>query len=149
MRIAFALAVILLVAVQPSCSLFASSTQAVTITPSDAAADVYIDGQHVGVGVVQANLKRNDSHAIMARIGDRVATASISTKISTTGVLDIAGGILFLVPLIGIAGPGFWSLDQTNVVLAIPPEPRGPEPEKPESPVSAKKPEGVPDKGIP
>jgi hypothetical protein len=56
----------------------------------------------------------------MAKIGDRVATYSIGTSISTTGVLDIVGGVLFLIPLIGVAGPGFWTLDPQNVTVVLP-----------------------------
>ena len=106
-----------------SCSLFASSMQGVNVTASDPSAEIFIDGNLVGRGAASASLRRNQSHSVMARIGDRVGTATIGTSVSATGVLDIIGGVLFLIPLIGIAGPGFWSLDQDSVTVVLPPPP--------------------------
>ncbi len=104
-----------------SCSLFAPSTQSVAITATDPAAEIFINGSLAGKGAATVDLRRNKSHAILAKVGDRAGTATIGNSISTTGVLDIVGGLFFLVPLIGIAGPGFWSLDNTEIVIAIPP----------------------------
>ena len=118
------LAVVLLIPCQ-SCSLFASSTQSVAITATDMSADIYVDGSIVGRGAVTIDMKRNKSHSILARVGDRVAATTIGTSISATGVLDIVGGVLFLIPLIGIVGPGFWELDATSVTVALPPPQAG------------------------
>ena len=104
------------------CSAFKPATESVIITASDTSAEIFINSQSMGVGTVAAELKRNKSHAIMAKVGDRVGTASIGTHISATGILDIVGGLFWLVPLIGIFTPGFYDLDQTTFMIAIPPE---------------------------
>ena len=104
------------------CSLTVPSRQNVTITASHPRAQISVDGAPVGEGSVTVPLKRNTSHAVMAKVGDAAGTAQIGTKISTTGMLDIAGGVLFLVPFIGIASPGFHELDTTSVYVAIPAE---------------------------
>ena len=114
------IAVLALSASLGSCSLFAPSTQGVTVTSSDPQAEIFIDGNLVGRGAVSVSLRRNQSHTVMAKIGDRVGTSSIGTSISTTGVLDIVGGVFFLIPLIGVAGPGFWNLDPQNVTVVLP-----------------------------
>ena len=60
----------------------------------------------------------------MAKTSDnRAGTATIGTKISTTGVLDIVGGCFLLVPFLGLVAPGFWSLDTDQVAIAVPPPP--------------------------
>jgi hypothetical protein len=102
------------------CSLFAGSTQTVTIQATDSAAEITVDGMPVGKGAASVQLKRNRSHSIIARVGDRTGVSQISYSISTTGVLDIVGGFLFLIPFLGIIGPGFYTLDQDMVVVAVP-----------------------------
>ncbi len=60
----------------------------------------------------------------MAKTSDnRAGVATIGTKISTTGVLDLVGGILILVPFLGLLSSGFWSLDTDQVAIAVPPPP--------------------------
>jgi hypothetical protein len=115
----------LLAAIQvSSCSLFVSSMQPVAITASDPTAQIFVDGSPVGTGTVTQDLKRDRGHAFMAKTSDnRAGTATIGTKISTTGVLDIVGGFFLLVPFIGLVSPGFWSLDTDQVAIAIPPAP--------------------------
>ena len=104
------------------CSAFKPPTQSVIITASDTSAEIFINAEHKGVGTVTAELRRDKSHAIMAKVGGRVGAASIGTHVSTTGLLDIVGGLFFLVPLVGILTPGFYDLDQTTFTIAIPPE---------------------------
>lgn len=110
-----------------SCSLFVSSMQPVAITASDPTAQIYVDGSPVGTGTVTQDLKRNRGHSIMAKTSDnRAGTAIVGTKISTTGILDIVGGVLWVVPFVGLLSPGFWSLDTDEVAIAIPPAPPAP-----------------------
>ncbi len=118
------LAVILAAIQVSSCSLFVSSTEPVVINASDPSAQISVDGAPVGIGTVTQDLKRNRGHAVMAKTSDnRAGTATIGTKISTTGVLDIVGGCLILVPFLGVMSPGFWSLDTDQVAIAVPPAP--------------------------
>ncbi len=104
-----------------ACSLFVPSHQPLAVTASEPDADIYVDGALVGKGAVTIDVRRNKSHAIMARVGNRTGVANVGTSISTTGVLDVVGGVLFLFPFIGIAGPGFFSLDPDTVTVIIPP----------------------------
>ena len=93
----------------------------VSITASDPKADIYVNGAAVGRGAATTRVKRNESFSVMARSGDRVGVATVGTSISPVGILDIVGGIFFLIPFIGIAGPGFHTLDTNNVSVVIPP----------------------------
>lgn len=117
--LAVSLAALLLLG-PPGCSLFVDSRQDITIEASDPAARLFVDGREVGTGRAVVPLRRNDTYAVRAELPDgRIARARISKGISTTGILDIVGGIFFLVPFIGIAAPGFWNLDPDYVFLSL------------------------------
>lgn len=105
------------------CSLFAGSTQMIAVSATDPDADLYVDNQLIGRGAGSVSLKKNKGHVVVARVGDRAGTAIIDKSISTTGVLDIVGGLLILIPFLGVVSPGFWTLEPETVVVAIPPAP--------------------------
>jgi len=110
--------------VLPGCSCFVTSTQPVSVTATDAQADLFVDGQNIGRGTATTRLKRNESHSFMAKTADgRAGTAQIGHSFSSTGMLDVVGGIFLLVPLIGLFAPGAWDLDSTSVTIAVPPKP--------------------------
>jgi hypothetical protein len=104
----------------PGCSAFVPHTQRVVITPSHPDATVSVDGEVVGKGRQVMKLRRDERHRVIAEYRGRQGAEAINKKISGTGVLDIIGGCLFLVPLIGIITPGFWDLEPTEVNVIIP-----------------------------
>ena len=101
------------------CSLFVPKTQAVNITATDPNADIYVDGANVGKGTVALQLERNRSHTVNSRANGKAGAVAINKKISTTGWLDIIGGCFFLVPFLGIIGPGFWELEPDQVTVYL------------------------------
>jgi hypothetical protein len=106
----------------PGCSAFVTSTQPVSVTATDAHAELFADGQSIGTGSATTRLKRNESHTFMAKTTDgRAGTAQVGHSFSTTGMLDLIGGIFLLVPLIGLLTPGAWDLDSTTIMIAVPP----------------------------
>jgi hypothetical protein len=105
----------------PACSLTGSSKQPVTISATDPAAEIYVDGNLIGTGVVTVDLEKKKTHAVLARVEDRVGSITIGRRLSQTGLLDIIGGVIFLVPFIGVFGDSFWELDSDNVTVIVPP----------------------------
>jgi len=103
----------------PGCSLFVPKQQAVTIRSSDPNADIYVDGEKVGKGTMSMTLDRTKSHTVTAKADGRAGAAAINKKISGTGVLDIVGGCFFLIPFLGVLGPGFWELDPDAVTVYL------------------------------
>jgi hypothetical protein len=103
------------------CSAFQSRTQRVTIIPSDPGAQVYLNNDPIGSGRTTIELDRNKTYAVSARNGSNMGSASIGRRVSGTGVLDIVGGCLFLVPFVGCFTPGFWELDKTTVSVPVAP----------------------------
>ncbi len=100
-----------------SCSFFVPKTQELKIVPSDSSATVRVNGTVVGKGTVVANVQRNKSATVTASSGSRHGVAVVDRTISPTGILDIAGGVFFLVPLVGLFSPGAFQLESDNVMV--------------------------------
>jgi len=96
--------------------------ETITITTSVTGAPVYIDNKAVGVSPIKIKLDRNKTYAVSATWNGKTGVAAIGKKISGAGVMDIVGGVLFLVPFVGCASPGFWDLDPKSVGIQIPGE---------------------------
>jgi hypothetical protein len=103
----------------PGCSLFVPKLQPVKITATDPTAEILVNGKSVGTGTVAVQLERNKGHTVVAKADGKTGAAAINRKISTTGVLDIVGGIFLLVPFLGLLGPGFWELDPDDVTVQV------------------------------
>ncbi len=112
----------LLITSLAGCSLIQPSTQPVTIVPSNQNAQIYVDGNMIGKGPQTVQLKRNAAHSIMAKCPKSAGVAGIDKSLSTTGILDIIGGIIILVPFIGLLSPGAYDLSPTSLSVAIPDE---------------------------
>lgn len=104
------------------CSLIQPSTQPVTISPSNQNAKIFVNGNLIGKGPQTVQLKRNTTHSIMAKCPNSSGVASIDKNMSTTGVLDVVGGLIFLVPFVGLLSPGAYELSPSSISVAIPDE---------------------------
>lgn len=101
------------------CSAFMPRTQTVGVTCSEPDAVLQINGQ-MHKGSAQAEVRRNKSVAIMCvKPGYYPAQKTIDHSLSGTGVADIVGTVLFLLPGIGLFTPGAFSLDETNVSVPM------------------------------
>ena len=105
------------------CSLLAPTRNTVIVTASDPTAEIWVDGALLGRGTVHADLSCNRNHAVMARMGERVGSRTINRKVSVTGVLDLIGGCFFLIPFIGLFGPGFFELEEESILITVPLDP--------------------------
>ncbi len=102
-----------------SCSLASPSKQTIKIVPNDPNATVYVNGEPMGQGTVTATLKKNKSVAITAKSGNKSGVAVVDSELSTTGVLDIVGGCIFLLPFLGFCSSGAYQLDQDTVPVNL------------------------------
>ena len=105
-----------------SCSLFSPSHQSINIIPSHPRADVYVDGNLVGKGPQTVSMSKSSSHSIMVKCAASAGTGLVDRSLSTTGILDIIGGLCILFPFIGLVAPGAWKLSPTTLSVAIPDE---------------------------
>jgi hypothetical protein len=96
-----------LTAVSPGCSFMQPRRQAVSIMATDPTAEIFVNGASVGSGTASVELERDRTQEIMARTPDnRVGTATIRTRMSSAGIVDIIMGSLIVVPFFGLLSPG-------------------------------------------
>ena len=115
-----AVAVVTATCLLAACSFAGSHRQSLTVMATDPQATIYVDGQLVGTGTVTVKVKRNRAHSIVARVGDRTGIGHVGKTVSPLGMLDLVGGLVFLLPFIGILAPGFWALSDDSVVVSVP-----------------------------
>jgi hypothetical protein len=105
---------------QTACSLFAPHQEFITVMSSESDAEVYINGQLVGKGIGTLQVPRDQAASVMAKKPGYIpATQTVPIRFSTTGILDLLGGLTWLIPFIGATSPGFWQHEYTNVSLGL------------------------------
>lgn len=91
-------------------------TQRVTIT-SDPQATISIDNKVVGTGQVSLDLMRNRDYSVLVSSYGKVESRVIGRRLSVAGFFDAIGTGLFIVPVIGVFGPGFTDLWPTEMAV--------------------------------
>jgi hypothetical protein len=51
--------------------------------------------------------------------GYQIASKVVGHHLNETGILDIIGGIIILIPALGLLSPGAWSVDETAVTVQM------------------------------
>ena len=59
---------------------------------------------------------------LVKKEGFQTSSKMVDYHLSTTGILDIVGTCLFLLPVIGLVTPGANSLDDTTLFVQLSPE---------------------------
>lgn len=115
----FKLIAILFIANLSGCSLFNLSSETISASCSEADATLLIRGvKFEGQG--QIVVEKDESFFIScAKPGYITSNYEVNSSISTTGALDLAGAVIFLVPAIGFFSPGAFDHDQTNFHLPM------------------------------
>ncbi len=102
------------------CSAFRPHRQQVTINTSAEDADVWINGRFAGKSPLSMRVKRNTNLSIIAKKkGYDAASVNIDDHLNTTGILDLIGCCIILLPGIGLFFPGASSLDETDIVIPM------------------------------
>ena len=102
------------------CSILGDFKAPINVVASEQDAQIYINGIYQGTGIVQTSVARNENVSILVKKDGFYPTQrEITTKISTLGILDALGGCVFLFPWIGLAFPGAWIPDQTNISILL------------------------------
>ncbi len=106
------------------CSCFRSSTQTLNLACDQEGVLVHVNGQQAACPG-QIAVKRDNGVSVTAnREGYKTYYRSIDSHMNGSGVWDIVGGVVWLVPFIGLASPGAYSLDETNIHIDLFPETR-------------------------
>ncbi len=105
------------------CSFFAPSRQTIHVTSSPDGAKVLAGGQVVGQTPVQFEAHRGDNLLIeVQKAGYQTQYRTTSRTLSSTGILDVVGGFVFLVPLTGLLSSGAWKHDPDKYGVILEPE---------------------------
>lgn len=106
-------------AVLAGCSTWQPTTQRVKIACSEPDAVLDVSGIKYR-GSVELDARRNkDLLLSCAKPGFLTAGKTVRTSMSGTGKADAVGGLILLVPAIGLVTPGAWDLDESDITIPM------------------------------
>ncbi|MBA5871560.1 MAG: PEGA domain-containing protein, partial [Nitrospira sp. CR2.1] len=86
-------------------------------------ADVMINGALAGTTPLQHQVSRRGDIAVTVhKAGYTPQTRVTSRKLSSVGIVDVIGGAVFLLPLLGLIAPGAWEQDPSTIGITLEPE---------------------------
>lgn len=103
-----------------ACSFFGSGTQSLSISSEPAGAKVTVNGESFGTTPVIATVSRKrDASILVTKEGYGSQTRIADSKLGTLGILDIVGGVIWLVPFLGLLDPGAYELEPSNFTVVL------------------------------
>ena len=110
-----------------ACSIFGGSSQPLTVNSDPPGANVLINGTLSGTTPLQHQVpRRGDLTVEVQKAGYKPQSRMTGRKLSSVGIVDVIGGALFLLPLLGLIAPGAWEQDPSLIGITL--EPENPEP---------------------
>jgi hypothetical protein len=103
--------VVLLLAIS-GCSIFGPYTETITVTGAQEDATIIINGMRTSTGTLDVRSNK-PVNIIVKKEGYKPWYAHSSTTLSATGIADVIGCFLFLVPGVGLFFPGAFNHTQT------------------------------------
>ena len=111
------------------CSIFGGSSQPLTVNSDPPGATVLLNGASAGTTPLQHSVsRRGDLTLEVQKPGYASQVRSTSRKLSSLGIVDVIGGAIFLLPLLGLIAPGAWEQDPSTFNLTLEPEAKQPAP---------------------
>lgn len=105
------------------CSIFGGSSQPLLVNSDPPGANVLINGTSAGMTPLQHQVsRRGDLSLEVQKPGYTTQIRSTSRKLSSLGIVDVFGGAMFLLPLLGLFAPGAWEQDPSAFNLTLEPE---------------------------
>ncbi|MCB2153598.1 PEGA domain-containing protein [bacterium] len=104
------------------CSFFVSGQQNISVTSDPDNAKVIINGNFAGTTPLMYSIDRkNESMISVSKDGYRSINRPTSRKLSTTGILDVIGGCIFLLPFLGLISSGAWEQEPAHIGVSLMP----------------------------
>jgi hypothetical protein len=102
------------------CSMVVPGKQRFSVTASEPDAKIYVNGDYLGKGAVKTRVPRNHDVSILVKKENYLPVCkNIGTDFSMTGILDIIGGCLIIIPWMGLFFPGARQLEESNVAIVL------------------------------
>lgn len=109
------------------CSIFGGTSQTLIVNSEPPGADVLVNGTLAGTTPLQHQVsRRGDLSVEIHKAGYTPQTRVTGRKLSSVGIVDVIGGALFLLPLLGLLAPGAWEQDPSAIGVTL--EPQNPQP---------------------
>lgn len=110
-----------------ACSIFGGSSQPLSVNSDPPGANVLINGTLAGTTPLQHQVpRRGDVTVEVQKAGYKPQSRTTGRKLSSVGIVDVIGGALFLLPLLGLIAPGAWEQDPGMIGITL--EPDNPQP---------------------
>jgi len=101
------------------CSAFAPKTQRLSVSCDEGGVKLQINGNMYNCPT-QIDVPRNNSVGVMAyKPGYHSYMRTIDSKPNGLFVLDVVGGIIWLVPFVGLVTPGAYSIETQNINVSM------------------------------
>ncbi|MFO0732267.1 MAG: PEGA domain-containing protein [Nitrospiraceae bacterium] len=105
------------------CSFFGGTSQQLKINSEPPGATVLVNGSQIGTTPLQYDAPRRGELRIdVQKPGYQTSSRATSRKLSSVGFVDVIGGAMFLLPLLGLIAPGAWEQDPSIFNLSLEPE---------------------------
>ncbi len=106
-----------------ACSIFGGSSQSLTVNSDPPGANVLINGTLAGTTPLQQQVpRRGDLTVEVQKAGYKPQSRMTGRKLSSVGIVDVIGGALFLLPLLGLIAPGAWEQDPGMIGITLEPD---------------------------
>ena len=88
-----------------------------------------MSGKPIGTTPIHFEVHRRDNLLLeVQKSGYQTQYRSASRKLSTLGIVDVVGGVLFLLPLLGLLSSAAWEHDPGEFGITLEPEKRSENP---------------------
>lgn len=106
-----------------ACSLSGPRMQTITISSDPEGAKVLVNTESVGTTPLRVQVRRGDDLLIeVKKPGYETAYRKSSRTLSGVGLVDLVGGAILLVPLIGLISPAAWEHEPSSFGVTLDPE---------------------------
>ncbi|MGC3973925.1 MAG: PEGA domain-containing protein [Nitrospira sp.] len=106
-----------------ACSLFGGTSQSLTVNSDPPGANVLINGTLAGTTPLQQQVpRRGDLTVEVQKAGYTPQTRVTGRKLSSVGIVNVIGGALLLLPLLGLIAPGAWEQDPGIIGITLEPD---------------------------
>ena len=96
---------------------------AIIVSSDPPGAQVVASGVSVGTTPIQFEVHRGDNLFLeIHKPGYQTQYRTSSRRLSTLGILDVVGGVMLLLPLIGLISAGAWEHDPAQFGVTLEPE---------------------------
>lgn len=106
-----------------ACSLSGPRMQTITVSSDPEGAKVVVNTESVGTTPLRVQVRRGDDLLIeVKKPGYETAYRKSNRTLSGLGLVDLVGGVIILVPLIGLISPAAWEHEPSSFGVELDPE---------------------------